>query len=395
MLKTVVYSANVGQEWGKMSDKIKATFPGVRFREHPTRKHGIRKDRYFFIRYRVSGKLREEAVGWSSEGMTAQKAFTLLSNLKENIRAGAGAQTLSEMRQDRQNHAEQLPVTVATLWEQFKKDKASLKSLAVEAGYYRKHIHELLGDKQPQELCAADIHALRDAMLDEGFAPQTTKNVLSLLRRIIRWGEKLDLCEVPKAIRSMDMPKVDNIVTENLTELQIRKLLEVLAQEQDQQAANAMRLALCTGIRKTALLSLRWNDLDFERGFITLRGENAKKGKTDVIPMPHAAREVFISIPRINEYVFPSPSSPGGHRLNCYRSFRRIKKNAGLPEIFRPMHGLRHTFASLLASSGKVDLMTLQKLLTHGSPQMTQRYAHLHDDALKKASAVIDELIDK
>ena len=57
------------------------------------------------------------------------------------------------------------------------------------------------------------------------------------------------------------------------------------------------------------------------------------------------------------------------------------------------MHGLRHTFASLLASSGKVDLLTLQKLLTHGSPQMTQRYAHLHDEALKKASSVIDELV--
>jgi site-specific recombinase XerD len=47
----------------------------------------------------------------------------------------------------------------------------------------------------------------------------------------------------------------------------------------------------------------------------------------------------------------------------------------------------------LLASSGKVDLLTLQKLLTHGSPQMTQRYAHLHDEALKKASSVIDELV--
>lgn len=34
----------------------------------------------------------------------------------------------------------------------------------------------------------------------------------------------------------------------------------------------------------------------------------------------------------------------------------------------------------------------LQKLLTHSSPQMTQRYAHLHDDALKKASSVAGAL---
>jgi len=42
----------------------------------------------------------------------------------------------------------------------------------------------------------------------------------------------------------------------------------------------------------------------------------------------------------------------------------------------------------MLASSGKVDMYTLQKLLTHKSPQRTQRYAHLHDDALKKAANV-------
>lgn len=391
----IAYFANVGQEWGKMADKIKAGFPGVRFREHPTRKHGIRKDRYFFIRYRVGGKVREEAVGWSSEGMTAQKAFTLLSTLKENIRTGSGAQTLSEMRHERQNLPQQVEVTIAYLWEKFKKDKTYLKSIEVEAGYYRKHIHSMLGQTRPEELSAANILMLRDTMLKEGFAPQTVKNVLSLLRRIIRWGEKLELCELPKAIRTMDMPKVDNITTENLTEEQIKRLLEVLAQDHDQQAANAMRLALCTGIRKTALLSLRWDDLDFERNFITLRGENAKKGKTDVIPMPQAARMIFLSISRFNEYVFPSSTNPKGHRLDCYRSFRRIRKNARLPEKFRPMHGLRHTFASLLASSGKVDLLTLQKLLTHGSPQMTQRYAHLHDEALKKASAVIDEFMER
>jgi integrase len=49
----------------------------------------------------------------------------------------------------------------------------------------------------------------------------------------------------------------------------------------------------------------------------------------------------------------------------------------------------------MLASSGKVDLYTLQKLLTHKSPQMTQRYAHLRDEALKRASDLAGSLIDE
>ena len=52
-----------------------------------------------------------------------------------------------------------------------------------------------------------------------------------------------------------------------------------------------------------------------------------------------------------------------------------------MPSDFRPFHGLRHSFASMPASSGQVDMYTLQKLLTHKSPLMTQRNAHRPLDA--------------
>ncbi len=71
------------------------------------------------------------------------------------------------------------------------------------------------------------------------------------------------------------------------------------------------------------------------------------------------------------------------------------RENAGLPDGFRPLHGLRHVYASILASSGQVDMYTLQKLLTHKSPLMTQRYAHLRDETLKRASNLAGSLIQK
>jgi integrase len=49
----------------------------------------------------------------------------------------------------------------------------------------------------------------------------------------------------------------------------------------------------------------------------------------------------------------------------------------------------------MLASSGQVDMYVIQKLLTHKSPTMTQRYAHLRDEALKKASALAGELVSQ
>jgi len=46
---------------------IGTKFKGVRYYEHPTRKHGVKKDRYLAIRYQIDGKRIEEGIGWTSE----------------------------------------------------------------------------------------------------------------------------------------------------------------------------------------------------------------------------------------------------------------------------------------------------------------------------------------
>ena len=61
---------------------FKTSYPGVRFRKHPTRKHGAKRDQYFTIRYQANGKRQEEALGWATGGWTAEKANARLAELK-------------------------------------------------------------------------------------------------------------------------------------------------------------------------------------------------------------------------------------------------------------------------------------------------------------------------
>ncbi len=96
------------------------------------------------------------------------------------------------------------------------------------------------------------------------------------------------------------------------------------------------------------------------------------------------------AVPRLSPIQIKSSSN-----LRRDRASRRIRERAGLPEDFRPLHSLRHVYASMLASSGKVDMYTLKKLMTHKSPLMTQRYTHLRDEALKRASDLAGDIIDK
>jgi integrase len=143
-------------------------------------------------------------------------------------------------------------------------------------------------------------------------------------------------------------------------------------------------------MRRGEIFKLRWQDLDFHRGFIHI--QEPKGGKSQKIPMNQSARDLLKSIQKSNyEYVFPARN--GGPRKDISKDARKIKVEAGLSDDFRAFHGLRHVYATMLASSGKVDMYTLQKLMTHKSPQMTQRYAHLRDDAMQRAGSTVDDIL--
>jgi len=219
-------------------------------------------------------------------------------------------------------------------------------------------------------------------------APGTVKNVLELLRRIINFGVKKKLC--PGIDFTIEMPRVDNEKTEDLNPEQLTSLLKAIEKDTNIQAANMMKMALFTGLRRGEMFKLKWKDVDFNRGFISIK--NPKGGPDQKIPLNDAARELLESHPRTKSvYVFPGRG--GRKRTDIKHQVNRIKIDAGLPEDFRALHGLRHVYASMLASSGEIGMYTLQKLLTHKDPKMTQRYAHLRDEALKRASEVAGNII--
>ena len=101
----------------------KTKYPGVRYREHPTRKHGIQKDRYFSIYYNLKGQRREEGLGWASQGWTAEKAAIQRGELKKSQLTGVGPQTLLEQRALEE---------AAKRKEMAKKEKKRLKSITFE-----------------------------------------------------------------------------------------------------------------------------------------------------------------------------------------------------------------------------------------------------------------------
>lgn len=364
-------------------------YAGVFYVEMP-RPAGNGLEKVYYIRYRRGGKLIEEKVGGQyRDNMTAAKAASIRGSRMEGKEA-SNTEKREALRQAKAEEEARYPLN--RLWGLFETEKANNRSLGDDRIRYTLHIAPVLGSKTIPDLTVREVDKLRANLEKDGKSPQTVKHVLTLLKRLLHFAVRKGYVESLPGKLHITMPNVDNRVTENLTPEQAKKLLQALDEEADQNMASLVRLALFTGMRRSALLNLQWNDLDFERGFITLRGDAAKKGKTETIPMNEQARVILSGLTRTSSpYVFPGrfDNTPRG---NITPLLKRVREKAGLPESFRMLHGLRHSFASWLASSGQVSMYELQKLLTHSSPQMTQRYAHLHDDALRKASGVAASL---
>ena len=128
--------------------------------------------------------------------------------------------------------------------------------------------------------------------------------------------------------------------------------------------------ALQTGMRKSEILNLKWNNIDFEQGFIELL--ETKSGKSRQIPISKTLLVTLRAMRNDNEYVFINPQTQKPY-TTVQKAFSSILKKAKI-ENFR-FHDLRHTVATRLATKG-IELTVVQEILGHSKITTTQRYAH-------------------
>jgi integrase len=364
--------------------RYKTKYPGVYYINGKA--VGSNKDeKIYYIVYRKDGKQIDEKAGRQfQDDMTPARAAQIRTN---RIQGKELSNKEKRKAEKAAREAEKRRWTVSRLWDEYRARNPTLKGIVTDKNRYEKHIKPLFGDKEPLDIIPLEVDRLRIKLLKRR-APGTVKNVLELLRRIINFGVKKKLC--PGINFTIEMPRTDNVKTEDLNPQQLSKLLEAIEGDTNIQAANMMKLALFTGMRRGEMFKLKWKDIDFNRGFINIK--DPKGGPDQKIPLNDAARNLLKSHPRTkSRFVFPGRG--GSQRTDIKHQVNRIKEEAGLPADFRALHGLRHVYASMLASSGEVGMYTLQKLLTHTDPKMTQRYAHLRDEALKRASNLAGDIV--
>jgi integrase len=151
-------------------------------------------------------------------------------------------------------------------------------------------------------------------------------------------------------------------------------------------AAAAIRLLLFTGCRLREILHLKWTHVDFELGFLFL--PDSKTGKKSVV-LNAPALTVLSELPRTSDHVIAG-EDPNKPRHDLKKPWSMIVRRAELRGL--RIHDLRHTHASFGVAAG-FGLPIIGKLLGHTQASTTQRYAHLDNDPVRRASKHIGAVI--
>lgn len=144
-------------------------------------------------------------------------------------------------------------------------------------------------------------------------------------------------------------------------------------------------MVLHTGMRKSEILNLKWDQIDFGRGCVIV--ENTKNDEVRDIPMNVTLTDWMTNVMVLSkgEYVFSRQE--GEPPKSIRTAFENAVKRAELGG-FR-FHDIRHAFASRLVMSG-VDLLTVKELMGHKTISMTMRYAHLSKEHKQKAVETLE-----
>ena len=387
----------------------KTTFPGVRFREHPTRKNGVRRDQYFTIRYKHNGKDREEGLGWASENWTAAKAYERLSEIKKNIKSAKGPQSLkekraieTEKREQKKTDQERLEKEAVTLkiffsdtyLPQAKADKKE-KSVTREEGLFNVWISPTLGHLPMKVIAPFHLEKLKKTMTEGRQSPRSVEYALSVVRQIFNTAKRLGAFEGENPTAKVKFPKPDNGRMRFLTHEEASALLESL-KGKGANVHDMTLLSLNCGLRFGEIASLTWQDVDTEKGVLTIR--DAKAGSRYAFLTEQAAEMLKNRLQgNPSDYVFQGRKGKLNQiSLTFSRTVDKLKLNEGVddPRLRICFHSCRHTYASWMIEHGQ-DLYTVQKLLGHKTNVMTQKYAHMAENKLRGAAQALSMALQR
>ena len=260
--------------------------------------------------------------------------------------------------------------------------KLRKRSWSVDERIARQHLSPTFGARELADIQRHEVEDWLHGLSSGGLAPATCNRILAVFKTICSLAAMRGLLPAGQSpCAGVSSFKIHTQRERYLTQDEAQRLMRAL-EKSDRSEAFAIRLLLLTGARKSEILKARWENIRLDQRLLTV--PLSKSGRPRHIPLSDAALEVLRAMPRSsgNPWLFPG-HAPGKPLSDLYLFWNKLRRELGLTDV--RIHDLRHTFASFLVNAGH-SLYEAQKMLGHGDPRTTMRYAHLGQASLLAAA---------
>jgi len=243
------------------------------------------------------------------------------------------------------------------------------------------------------EINDSHIENLVDTLEDRGFAPATINRYLSAISKMLRFASQR------QSIYHLDrMPHIEWQTENNgreryLEPLEEQEIIKILTEWNKVDYLELYLFLMDTGMRLGEALSIKKLMVHNNNGdyVVNLPSSVTKNGDARGVPLTNRAKSIVVKLlenAERNDLVF--------RKLKYWtaeNTWRRLRKAMNLEDDKEfVIHCLRHTCATRMAQSGKVELHFIGQMLGHKSWKMIKRYSHLIPNNLRGAVNVLNEV---
>jgi len=259
---------------------------------------------------------------------------------------------------------------------------------------------DMLGHLHLNEITTEIVSNIRDKIATQrNMSNATIVRYLSSLSCVFTFAiEELELID-ESPVKKVNKPREPKGVVRFLSSEELRLILKASIESKNPYLNTIVTIAVQTGMRKSEILNLTWEDIDLERSRIIVR--HSKNGTRRSVYLSNESRVLLESIKRKHikfavktNLIFPSTRKQWSKEIrkptSIDTSWKKALKTSGVKD-FR-FHDLRHTCASYLAMNG-ASLKDISEILGHKSITMTDRYVHLCESHTKEVLRKMNERI--
>ena len=263
---------------------------------------------------------------------------------------------------------------------------------------WRDHLGHIRIDKIVTPMIAAfiDKRLKGGAFRGRRFAPVSERTVnldLVVLRNVLKAAVEQGILRTLPAINGLEQPPSPE--RQLLTPVEFERLIRSArdsCKNNGEELADYLRFLAFCGAREQEALRIKWADVDFKSGRVTIGADGLSKNwqsrTVEFNPqLGTLLKDMYRRRAPDCSWLFPSPRrGPRDDHAQSFReSLKMARKAAGLPWL--GFHDLRHYFCSVCVMAG-IDFMTIAEWLGHKDRGMlvAKVYGHISDDHRQKAA---------